>query len=86
MPRRGKGHTNETTAAERYRIATPRDISKAQKPSRAPASTKKTKKSLTTQELKQKRTEHAQAHQRARVTGTTSWADEKKKDARDERT
>ena len=79
MPRRGKGHANETTAAERHKIATPKDIQKAQKRSRASAATTTKKKWLTTEEAKNKRTDHAQAHHRARVTKETPWDEEKKK-------
>ena len=78
MPRRGKGHANETRVSERHVIPTPQGVRKAQKRSRAPVSSTTKKKWLTTEEAKNKRTDHAQAHHRARVIKETSWADENK--------
>ena len=82
MPKKGKGHANETRKSERHHIRTPKDIAKAS--ARQKSTTAKTTatptatptKKLNAAETLQKRAAFAQAHQRARVMKTTEWKDE----------
>ena len=84
MPRKGKGHGNETRASERHRIQSPREIQKprGRSETRRGRPTTPTAEKLTPEEKrereKSKRADFARAYYRARVTKETAWADEEK--------
>ena len=77
MPRKGRGHANETTASERAEILTPQQQSKRARTSSTP-SPSPSPSQLSPDEKVAKRAAFAQAHLRARVLKSTDWKDEEK--------